>query len=76
MKVKTSITLSKELLKEIDAIIATSGNRSVFIEEAVRAYLNAQKRHIRDNNDLEMINRTADELNNEARDVLSYQVKL
>ncbi len=76
MKVKTSITLSKSLLKEIDLIISKSGNRSLFIEEAVKNYLIQKKRFLRNNNDLDIINRSADELNKEADDVLSYQVHI
>ncbi len=76
MKVKTSITLSKNLLKEIDSIISRSGNRSLFIEEAVKNYLNHKKRFLRDQKDLEIINRSANDLNKEAEDALSYQVKI
>lgn len=76
MKVKTSITLSKELLKEIDAIITRSGNRSVFIEEAIRAYLAGEKRKMRNKNDADILERAAGDLNKEAEDVLSYQVKM
>lgn len=76
MKVKTSITLSKYLLKEIDSIISKSGNRSLFIEEAIKNYLNQQKRSMRNKNDIEIINRSADELNKEAENILSYQVNI
>ncbi|MBP7737502.1 MAG: ribbon-helix-helix protein, CopG family [Spirochaetes bacterium] len=76
MKVKTSITISRELLKEIDRIISKSGNRSLFIEEAVREYLKGKKRQLRDRNDTEIINRSAGDLNREAEEVLSYQVKI
>jgi len=76
MKVKTSITISKELLREIDRIVSKSGNRSLFIEEAVREYLKGKKRQLRDRNDTEIINRSAADLNSEAEDVLSYQVKI
>jgi metal-responsive CopG/Arc/MetJ family transcriptional regulator len=76
MKVKTSITLSKELLKEIDKIISKSGNRSVFIEEAVKAYLIGKKRQFREQKDQEIINRSSGDLNKEAEDILSYQVKM
>jgi metal-responsive CopG/Arc/MetJ family transcriptional regulator len=75
MKVKTSITISKNVLKEIDLVISKSGNRSLFIEEAVKNYLMHKKRAVRNKNDLEIINRSADELNKEAGDILSYQVK-
>ncbi len=73
---KTSVTLSKEVLKEIDRIISRSGNRSLFIEEAVREYLKGKNRRLRDQNDAEIINRLAGDLNGEAEDVLSYQVKM
>lgn len=76
MKVKTSITLSKSLLKEIDSIISKSGNRSLFIEEVVENYLIHKKRNLRNKNDLDIINRSADELNKEADDILSYQVHI
>ena len=76
MKVKTSITLSKNLLKEIDLIISKPGNRSLFIEEAIKNYLMQKKRNLRNKNDLDIINRSADELNKEAEDILSYQVNI
>lgn len=76
MKIKTSITLSKNLLKEIDSIISKSGNRSLFIEEAIKNYLNHKKRFLRNQKDLEIINRSASDLNKEAEDTLSYQVKI
>jgi metal-responsive CopG/Arc/MetJ family transcriptional regulator len=75
MKVKTSITISRNVLNEIDLIISKSGNRSLFIEEAVKNYLMHKKRAVRNKNDLEIINRSADELNKEAGDILSYQAK-
>jgi len=76
MKVKTSITLSKNLLKEIDQIITQKGNRSIFIEEAIKYFLYQQKKMLRNKNDLDIINEYADELNNEAQNVLSFQVKI
>ena len=76
MKVKTSITISKNLIKEIDSIISKTGNRSIFIEEAVKNYLIQRKRFIRNQKDIEIINNVADELNKEAEDTISYQAKL
>ncbi len=74
MKVKTSITLSKDLLKEIDEYAGKYNNRSEFIEEAVRAFIRQLIRKQQDARDLEIINRRADYLNREATDVLTYQV--
>ncbi len=74
MKQKTSITLSEDLLRTIDAESGPKGNRSEFIELAVRVYLEQILRDRRNASDLEIINRSADRLNDEASDVLAYQV--
>ena len=76
MKVKTSITLSEDLLKAIDEYAGESKNRSEFIEEAVRAFITRLIQRQQDARDLELINRHADSLNREAADVLTYQVDL
>lgn len=75
MKVKTSITLSEELLKVIDKRAKQyKKNRSDFVEAAVRTFIG---QIIRDEqnakDDLEIINRRADFINQEAADVLAYQ---
>jgi len=74
MKRKTSITLSEELINEIDELSSQYGNRSLFIEQAIRDFLAAEAKRRRDLHDIEILNRRADVLNKEAEDVLSYQV--
>ncbi len=74
MRVKTSITLSKELLKAVDEQAGPDGNRSEFIETALRYYIDQLLRIRQNAKDLEIINREADRLNDEGNDVLSYQV--
>ncbi|MEW6720091.1 MAG: ribbon-helix-helix domain-containing protein [Thermodesulfobacteriota bacterium] len=74
MKVKTSITLAEDLLKVIDEQAGSHKSRSDFIEKALRAYIDQMKRDRQNAKDLEIINREADRLNQEAKDVLSYQV--
>ena len=74
MKVKTSVTLSEDLLKTIDEQSGPQTNRSEFIERALRTYLGQLIRDQRNTKDLEIINQQADRLNDEAADVLSYQV--
>lgn len=74
MKVKTSITLAEDLLKVIDEQSGPHRSRSDFIEKAVRAYVAKVNRDQQDARDLEIINRQADRLNQEAKDVLNYQV--
>ncbi len=74
MKVKTSISLSQDLVRQIDRLAGQYGNRSAVIERAIRDFLIAQAKRKRDLQDLEILNSRADELNKEAHDVLSYQV--
>jgi metal-responsive CopG/Arc/MetJ family transcriptional regulator len=52
------------------------GNRSDFIEQALLKYIELLYRERRNQNDLARINAVADRLNEEARDVLQYQVEL
>jgi metal-responsive CopG/Arc/MetJ family transcriptional regulator len=76
MKVKTSITLSEEIIKKIDQLSSQYGNRSLLIEMAIQHFLAAEARRKRDIQDIEILNRCADTLNKEAADVLEYQVEL
>jgi metal-responsive CopG/Arc/MetJ family transcriptional regulator len=73
MKVKTSVTLAEDVLKAVDEQAGDEGNRSAFIEQAVRAYLAGIARKASEARDLEIINRSAKRLNDEAGDVLNYQ---
>jgi metal-responsive CopG/Arc/MetJ family transcriptional regulator len=76
MKIKTSITLSEEVLRAIDHVSGESKNRSAFIELAVRDYLKKKAKKLRDDRDLEILNENSKRLNSEAKDVLSYQIEL
>ncbi len=76
MKIKTSITLSEELLKEVDRYLGRSGNRSAFFEEAIQGHLAHKAHQIREAKDLDILNQQADVLNREVKDVLSYQADL
>ncbi|MFW5862428.1 MAG: hypothetical protein ACOCWZ_09260 [Spirochaetota bacterium] len=73
MKVKTSITLSEEVLRELDSMSTPKKSRSEMIEHALLWYIKTRKKDQRELNDLELINRHADELNREAEDILEYQ---
>ena len=76
MKVKTSITVEKDLLRAIDALSGKYKNRSEFIEAALQSYIAQITRSEQNAKDLEIINHHADDLNKEALDVLDYQVSL
>jgi metal-responsive CopG/Arc/MetJ family transcriptional regulator len=76
MKVKTSITLSAALLKAIDQYLGQYKNRSEFIETASWAFIKQLIREAQNARDFKILNQQADRLNQEAADVLTYQVHL
>lgn len=76
MKVKTSIEVERALLETVDKLSGKKKNRSEFIEQAIQAYVAQHTQHRSDARELEVINEFADILNQEASDVLEYQVAL
>ena len=75
MKVKTSISLSSDILEKVQRI-TSEGTRSEFIEKAIWYYIDILQRDTRNNRDLDIINQSASRLNNEANDILGFQVQL
>ncbi|MFZ0134051.1 MAG: ribbon-helix-helix domain-containing protein [Desulfobacterales bacterium] len=76
MKIKTSITLSSDVLEAIDLYVGQYRSRSEFIETAARKFIALLARKEADQRELDLINRHAASLNAEAEDVLNYQVPL
>jgi len=76
MKVKTSITLSEDLVHSIDEKVGKQKNLSKFIEKAVWDFIERQAKRERDMEDMRILNKKAVKLNKEAEDVLSYQADL
>ncbi len=72
MKVKTSITLSEDLLDEVDRA-AGFESRSTFIEGVLRGFLRRRALNQEQDRDREILDRVAEALNEEAFDVLQYQ---
>lgn len=73
---KTSITLSEDIVKTIDGAAAKGENRSQTIERLLREGLAARARQATDARDRALLDRHADALNAEADDVLGYQADL
>ena len=71
-KVKASITLSEDILRAVDDL-AKSSSRSEVIEHALRDFLAARERLLRDARDVEIMNKHAEAYNLETADLLSYQ---
>ena len=76
MKEKTSITLSSDVLTQVDRSAGSRASRSAFIENVLREYFKAKVREAINARDLELININADYLNREMEDVLKYQAPL
>ena len=76
MKVEASIFVDKDLLEAVDRLSGNDKSRSEFIEAAIQAYIAQTARHKQNAKDLDIINERADDLNEEALDVLDYQVAL
>lgn len=64
MKVKTSVTLSRELLDEMDRRVS-QGGRSHFVEMAVEARLRSLRRTELAEREIEILNRLADDPDNQ-----------
>jgi Arc/MetJ-type ribon-helix-helix transcriptional regulator len=63
MKMKLSITLSKETVRAVDKVVGKHGNRSAFIEYALHEALAQGARRARDAKDLAIYTKYADEYN-------------
>ena len=76
MKVKTSVTLSEDILKRLARAARKGESRSQTVERLVQEGLASRERRSADAEELARINRHADSLNAEALDVLEYQGEL
>jgi metal-responsive CopG/Arc/MetJ family transcriptional regulator len=76
MKKTISITLSTDLLSEIDRLIGPNDSRSSFIEKVLKDHLQKMERQAIHQRDFELINANADYLNREMEDVLQYQTDI
>ncbi len=76
MKLKTSVTLSEDLVKMVDQAARKGEARSQALERLVREALAARARNEADERDRDLINRNADALNAEVQDALRYQIDL
>lgn len=76
MKVKTSLSLSPDLLATLDELAGPDVSRSAFIEHILRDYVYENERARREAEEVAEINRHADELNALMKDVLEDQTSV
>ena len=74
MKVKTSVTLEQGVVAAVENAARDGESRSQVIERLLRESLATKARAAIDGRDRDIIDAHADELNDEAADVLAYQV--
>jgi metal-responsive CopG/Arc/MetJ family transcriptional regulator len=75
MKVKTSVTLSALTIKAVDELAGPGMARSRIIEQAVLEFIERRRRRLREQKDLETLNRSAERLNRQMEDILAFQVE-
>jgi predicted transcriptional regulator len=76
MKIKTSITLSASTIKALDELAGPGTPRSGIIEQAVMEFVQRRQRQWREQKDLEILNRCAEQLNRELEDILAFQAEM
>jgi metal-responsive CopG/Arc/MetJ family transcriptional regulator len=72
-KMKTSLTLSRDVVRAIDRVAGKKRSRSAVVDDVLRGYLSYRRRAAANASDVEKINHFADELSAEMQDVLGYQ---
>ncbi len=73
MKIKTSLTLSEDLVATLDRLAGSSVSRSSFIEQILRNFVEGRAQERRVAREAAAINRHAARLNAEMADALSFQ---
>lgn len=73
MKLKTSVTLSEDVLSGLKKVSRRGESRSETIERVLQEHLAGEAARQARAREIEQINRHADALNAEALDVLAYQ---
>ena len=68
-----SLTLSEDLVAALDRMSDPKISRSAFIEKILRDFVEGQARAKRSAREVAAINRHAKKLNDEMKDVLSFQ---
>ncbi|MCP4106565.1 MAG: hypothetical protein GY749_13695 [Desulfobacteraceae bacterium] len=76
MKIQTSVMLSENLLSAIEQLSEKDKTLSDFIETALQFYIAKLKRFGESSNDIDILNKNADFLNQETQDALQYQAEL
>lgn len=75
MNVRTSVTLPKELLAQVDALAGKKHRRSAIVETALRDYVAKENGDKLNRRDIEIINENADLINKQVEETLEFQAE-
>lgn len=75
MRVRTSVTLPKELLIKVDALAGKKHKRSEIVETALRDFVEKESRKELNQHDIEIINKNADLINRQVKETLEFQAE-
>jgi len=75
MRVRTSVTLPKELLIKVDALAGKKLKRSAIVESALRDYVAKENRNKLNKRDIEIINKNADLINKQVEETMTFQAE-
>ncbi len=70
---KISISLPPDLLAKVDKLVGKSRKRSKLIEDALCDFVAKKQPKALNKRDIEILNKNAEKLNEEALDTLEYQ---
>jgi len=75
MRVRTSVTLPKELLVKVDALAGKKNGRSAIVESALVEYVAREKPKKLNRRDIDIINANADLINRQVEETLEFQAE-
>jgi len=75
MRVRTSVTLPKDLLVKVDALTGKKHKRSAIVELALRDYVTKENGKKLNTRDIEIINANADLINKQVKETLEFQAE-
>lgn len=75
MRVRTSVTLPKELLIKVDALAGKKHKRSEIVESALREYAAKENHKNLNLRDIEIINENAELINKQVKETLEFQAE-
>lgn len=75
MRVRTSVTLPRELLVQVDALAGKKNGRSAVVESALVEYVAKEKPKKLNQRDIDIINKNADLINRQVEETLEFHAK-